>query len=262
MSPKKQSLEVVEASNCPLPAGFLTQIAQCFDHEGQTIYKGRNEIKIFTLPDRTVCVKKYSVPPIFNRILYSCGLRVPKARRTYENAHKILERGFRTPVQYGYVLTWKNGWLGESYSVGEYVEHADTCSDAYTDKPLRDAFAGYTADLHAHGMMHRDYILNNILYKRTGDHYEFTLIDINRFVFKSSPIRGFLQRMNLMQPFHNNEELQDFVSAYCRAAQAPTSLCAHVLSFRRWRNRYSTLKRVLKKIPGSRWLTQHRSSAK
>ena len=190
-------------------------------------------------------------------MFYSWGWRTPKAKRTYDNAQKILDRGFKTPVQYGYVLTRENGWLGESYSVGEFVENARTVGQDKKDARLVRAFAHYTARLHAHGLMHRDYILNNILYRPSGKEYDFTLVDINRFLFRDKPIRGFLQRVNLMQPFKDQRELKAFVKAYEEADPSSGELCRCVAHLRWWRNRYSQLKRVLKKIPGATWLSKH-----
>lgn len=253
------SYEVITSSSSPLAGSFWERLPEVFDKEGQTIYKGRNEIKNFTVDGRTVCVKKYSVPPFFNRVLYSWGWRTPKARRTYQNAHEILARGFKTPAQYGYIIKRENGWISESYSVGEFVEHARAVGQDKQDENLVRAFACYTAGLHARGMVHRDYILNNILYTHAGGKYEFTLIDINRFVFKNKPIRGFLQRLNLMQPFHAPDELKRFVQAYEEAVSSPGKLAPRVARLRWWRNRYSQLKRLLKKIPGAKRLAPRRA---
>ena len=254
----KISHQIVEAQNSPLPPGFLTDLPRLFREGGVSLYKKRNEIKRFDINGQTVCVKRYGIPPLFNRVLYSLGWRMPKAKRTYENAQEILNRGFSTPRQYGYVLEYKNGWLGDCFSVGEYIEDIHSLEDSHQDEALLRAFATYTAQLHEHGMMHRDYILNNILYRREGEEYKFTLIDINRFVFRDKPIRGFLQRLNLMQPFNRQTELKKFVQAYTAAAHAPLGLCKQVACMRRWRTRYSELKRLLKKIPGAKRIANYR----
>ncbi|MBR4592420.1 MAG: hypothetical protein IKO35_04345 [Elusimicrobiaceae bacterium] len=225
-----------------------------FSQEGTTIYKKRNEIKLFRVGNATICVKKYGIAPFFNRVFYSLGLRIPKARRAYMYAQRILECGFQTPVQYGYVLQYTGGLLGASYSVEAFIENAKTVADFKQDKELIKAFARYTAQLHANGLMHRDYILNNILFEKDNTGYHFTLIDINRFVFQQKPIRGFLQRMNLMQPFNDPKELEFFVQEYIRVASVPCSLLKQVKFFRLWRTRYSALKRFLKKLPGLRAL--------
>ena len=251
--------EVVIAPYSPLPADFWSRLPEVFGNEGETIYKGRNEIKNFTVDGRTVCVKKYSVPPFFNRIFYSWGWRTCKAKRTYENAAEILKRGFNTPKQYGYIIKRKNGWVDTCFSVGEFVENARTVVQDKQDENLVRAFACYTADLHAHGMMHRDYILNNILYTHNDGKYEFTLIDINRFVFQKNPVRGFLQSMNLMQPFHDRAELKRFVQAYETAVGTPGKLVNRVARFRWWRNRYSQLKHFLKKLPLAQKLSPKRA---
>ncbi len=252
--------DVVESSDSPLPSGFLEQLPAYFSREGKTIYKGRNEIKIFQINGKTLCVKKYGLPPRLNRVLYSWGWRKPKARRTYENAQMILERGFRTPRQYGYVLVRKNGQIYESFSVGEFIEQVRTVAQDKKNEKLVQAFARFTADLHAHGLMHRDYILNNVLYTCKDGEYYFTLIDVNRFIFRRKPIRGFLRRLNLMQPFPDKREMKRFVSYY-QDFSNPTSpqLWRQVGQLRGWRNRYSQLKRFLKKLPGARFWTSSRS---
>ena len=83
-------------------------------------------------------------------------------------------------------------------------------------------------------------------------------IDINRFSFRSKPITGFWQAVNLMTPFHEPEELKPFVEAYEQAAHCPGKLVGRVLFFRRWRTRYSRLKKILKKIPGAKRVSKHR----
>lgn len=248
----KISYKMVENPSSPLPKGFLAELPRIFEEQGATIYQKRNKIKLFELNGLKISVKEYGVPPLLNRFLYSVGLRTPKAKRTYENAAKILERGFCTPRQYGYILVYKNGWLAESFSAGEFIENVQSVEDAHHDEELRQAFAHYTADLHARGLMHRDYILNNILYVHDDKGYKFILIDINRFVFRNKPIRGFLQYVNLMQPFANHAELQKFVSDYAKFAHASSSLYRRVAFCRKWRTRYSELKHLLKKIPGIR----------
>lgn len=249
---------IVQAPSAPLPEGFLNNLPELFKEQGKLIYQQRNQIKILEVNGHKLCVKKYGMAPLLNRFLYSVSWRTPKAERTYKNAAKILERGFVTPRQYGYVLVYRKGWLAESFSVGEFVEGVRSVEDARQDEDLMKAFARYTAHLHLHGMMHRDYILNNILYSRTTDGYQFTLIDINRFVFRDKPIRGFLQRMNLMQPFNKLSELKKFVNAYSQEVKAGSSLCRQVVYFRIWRTRYSKLKRLLKKLPGIKSFYRYR----
>ena len=163
----------------------------------------------------------------------------------------------RTPQQYGYVLVYKNGWLSESFSVGEFIEEGRPVAVDRKDKKLVEELANYTVSLHEHGMMHRDYILNNVLYTHQGDKYRFVLIDVNRFVFSKKPIRGFLQCVNLMQPFYGQRNTARFVKAYIQKAHAAKSLYWEVLIFRWFRSGYSKLKHLLRKIPGIRLLARY-----
>lgn len=255
---KKNSYRVVEAPDSPLPSGFLINLPRTFNEQGTTIYKQRNEVKRMSVNGQTLCVKKYGISPLLNRFLYSLGWRTPKAQSAYQNAAKILARGFCTPAQYGYVLVFRKGWLAESYSVGEFVENMRSMEALRHEGEAVRALARYTARLHDCGLMHRDYILNNVLCAHSENGYKFVLIDVNRFIFRNRPIRGFLRRMNLMQPFNKLSELKKFVNAYSQEVKAGSSLCRQVVYFRIWRTRYSKLKRLLKKLPVIKSFYQYR----
>ena len=45
------------------------------------------------------------------------------------------------------------------------------------------ALGQYPARLHQHQVFHRDYSPGNILYRKIGEAYDFSLVDINRMEF-------------------------------------------------------------------------------
>ena len=93
---------------------FIREVERHFSHEGTTIYKSRNEIKVIGRYN----VKKFCVPNFFNRVVYT-SVRRPKAVRAYENALSLLRMGISTPVPLGIVL-FRIGWtMGESYLITE-----------------------------------------------------------------------------------------------------------------------------------------------
>ena len=49
---------------------FVESVPQIFGEEGKTIYKGRNEIKVFQVDGIQVNVKRYRVPIFVNRIVF------------------------------------------------------------------------------------------------------------------------------------------------------------------------------------------------
>ena len=246
---------IVYDEKYPDLADFIRHLPENFDKQGTVIYNKRNLIKVFDCNGKKICVKQYAVPSIGNRLLYSLGLRTPKARRHYEYAREILRRGFSTPVSYGYMIQYRNGVLGHSGLVCDLAQGMQSVGEGIKNNPeLLRAFAAYTADLHQRGLMHRDYILNNVLYCKENGQYKFVLIDINRFVFRKKPLGLFLTCVNMMQPFHDETAVRTFVKEYVRFRPMPAYFETLVVLFRKVRTFYSHFKHILKKIPGAKRL--------
>ena len=173
---------------------------------------------MFTFNNQQISIKKYSVPFILNRLLYSWKIRTPKTLRSYQNAQKITARGFRTPAPLACEIHYQNGILQDSYFVSSWMGGTPVSSVRKNGMLVR-ALARYTAALHKKGLMHRNYTLNNILFTRQDGKYRFGLIDINRFIFQKGPLDWFHVCLNLMQPFPNDKHLKIFVTEYARVRQ-------------------------------------------
>ena len=165
---------------------FIQQLPSIFDQAGTTIYKARNEIKVFEVDGIRLNVKRYKVPYLFNRFAYTF-LRQPKAVRAFEYANLLLEKGINTPTPVAYLLFNRGGMLAESYFVSLQAE-GETLYEI-GKAPLKGnenfylALGQYTARLHQHQIFHRDYSPGNILYRKIGEAYDFSLVDINRMEF-------------------------------------------------------------------------------
>ena len=239
-------------SQAILPERFLTDLPHVFSREGSLIYKGRNEVRFVQVGPHKLVIKKFGIPFILNRLFYSLGIRTPKAVRSFQNAQQILAKGFRTPRPLAQELHYRGGLLGDSYFISEWAEGASVASARKSGNLVR-ALARYTAQLHAAGMMHRDYILSNILFTKEGDTYQFELIDINRFIFQRGALDFFHVCTNLMQPFHDDKKIKVFVTEYARARQLNAKVLVWwVLRFRHLRSGYSQLKKFLRRLPGAR----------
>lgn len=234
----------------------IKDLGRALFSKGQLVYKGRNEIRSLQLDCGKIAIKKYGKPPIFNHILYSCGIRTPKALRSYRNALQIMERGFQTAAPFGYEIYYQNGILQDSYFISAWEEGTSVGAVPKTG-PLIRALASYTAALHEKGMMHRDYMQHNVLFTKQNNQYQFSLIDINRFVFRSKPLGWFHTCLNLMQPFCNEKQLKIFVTEYARARHLNSDVLTWwVLRFRHFRNGYSALRHVLRKLPGAHYFSR------
>ena len=74
---------------------FVRRVPRIFSEEGKTIYKARNEIKVFEVDGVELNVKRYRVPLLINRIIYRF-FRRPKAVRAYEYALRLVIYGTNT----------------------------------------------------------------------------------------------------------------------------------------------------------------------
>jgi len=169
---------------------WIKKIPSFFSSQGETIYKARNELKIFDSDFGKIIIKSFRVPHIINRFAYSF-LRYSKAKRSYIYSLEILKRGFKTPQPIAYIELFKTGLLSESYYVSTYTEGYLLMRTFSYDKELTEedtvilrAFACFSAQLHEKEIYHTDYSPGNILYKKEGENINFELIDLNRVQFK------------------------------------------------------------------------------
>lgn len=167
---------------------FLKCLPDSFDTEGRTIYKSRNEIKTFEYDGLVLNVKSYRKPILINRIAYS-SIRKSKARRAYENALKVREKGFETPMPIAYLEQKKGGLLNKSWFVSTqcsyprmFREFADN-SGMEGREDIPKALGVYVAALHEAGILHLDLSVGNILFEKDENGIRFSLIDINRMKF-------------------------------------------------------------------------------
>lgn len=167
---------------------FVVRIPEIFDTSGEMLRDIRNVIKRFRVGDTLLVVKRYKTPTAFNRVVYTF-LRSTKAERAYRYALRLTEMGFDTPAPVGYV-EMKSGGL---FKTGYFISLNTDCPSmtegvARYPEPealaLTEAFMRFTVELHEAGVLHNDYNLANILYRRQEDGtYRFSLIDNNRMRF-------------------------------------------------------------------------------
>ena len=231
-------------------ADFLDKIPALFE-QGTLIYNARNQIRVTTYQGHALNIKKFCIPPIFNRILYSVGVRSPKAKTAYANALKIRERGFQTPLPYGYILEKENGLLKHSYLVTQQLDGYQTLGKDIPKSLIRRT-AQYLSQLHEKGMLHLDLTPNNILYKQEGDNYLFSLVDVNQFYFQKKPLLPIQVMPYMIQLFPERKDLLHFITAYAYCRKADPKYCYRAaVQLRSGRTAYSRLKKMLKKIPGA-----------
>jgi serine/threonine protein kinase len=170
---------------------FIHQLPARFAEEGELIYKGKNELRLFGAGDRKIVVKSFRAPHWLNRLVYTF-FRPSKAQRSYDYSLEIIARGFHAPAPVAYLETFEHGLLKNSYYISEYTQAVTMrkefsfiypCTKEKTATLL--AFADFTARLHNAGIYHRDYSNGNILYTMgENGEFRFELVDVNRVRFR------------------------------------------------------------------------------
>lgn len=222
----------------------------CDDH---SIHKARNELKIIELARVKTVVKSFKVPHLLNRIVYTF-FRRSKAYKSYHNALRLQELGISTPQPIALIEFFESGLLADSYFISEFFDYDFTIRTPLLE-PLADreaiftAFAAYTYQLHQAGVWHLDYSPGNILIKRTENGYQFSIVDINRMVFKTiCPLEG-CENFNKLWAFDDELEIMGREYARLSGLDEATTIAEmkrHNDANKRVKNFKKRLKKVLK----------------
>lgn len=169
--------------------------------DAEIIYTGRNRVGRINRAGHSLIVKEFRKPNVVNRYVYTT-LRRSKARRSLENACRLLDMGFLTPRPCLWLERRRGLCLGLSYYVSEELPGRDLrFLDRNPDTPrLLPALAAEMGRLHRAGVWHKDFSPGNILYtagpaESAGAEFEFYYIDLNRMAF------GVKSRHKLMSNF-------------------------------------------------------------
>ena len=167
---------------------FLDSLPELFDKKGKSIYKARNEIKVFEIHGMLLNVKSYKKPIFLNRIAYTF-FRKSKACRAYENALRVLSLGIDTPAPVCYIEIYSGGLLERSFFISvhclytrNFREFANN-SDLAGREAIPEALGHYVARMHKAGILHKDLSIGNILFEADSDKVDFSLVDLNRMDF-------------------------------------------------------------------------------
>ena len=171
---------------------ILKKIVENFDTSGEMFADGkRNKIKLFEIEGKILNIKSFKKPIFINQIIYRY-FRKSKAKRSFENAKKLLDFNIKTPNPIDYIEFFNLIGLQKSYYVCEhlkvdftflnvlYIEDGDEKFD------LIKRFAKFTFDLHEKGIEFLDHSPGNTLYVKNGLDYDLYLVDLNRMEFHQS----------------------------------------------------------------------------
>lgn len=189
-------------------APFIRQIPERIkEGEGRLLFTGRNKLILFenTCSETgtiKIVAKYFKKNGFLKKIIYT-WFRKNKAARCYENAQELQKRGFMTPKEIAYIEEYRKGLLDKIYYLCEYsdwhpINDYNTNHENFDHTFVSD-FAIFVAKMHRHGIIHHDLNSTNVNYCKKGNHYAFSLIDINRMTFYpyEVPIKESLENITL-----------------------------------------------------------------
>jgi hypothetical protein len=186
----------------------LSEHIKFFDTTGTNFIIGqRNKIKLFELEDKTINIKSFKIPHLINKIAYKY-FRKSKARRSFEYATTLLEKGIGTPQPIAYFENYDIIGLKDSYYVSEHLQCDLTFRELveipeYPDhSTILRQFTRFSFHLHENGIEFLDHSPGNTLIKKNaGGKYDFFLVDLNRMEFhKTMPFELRMKNLCRLTP--------------------------------------------------------------
>lgn len=194
-----------------------------FENSGKIFIKGdRNAIKLFEVNNEIFNIKSFKFPVLINKIAYRY-FRKSKARRSFEYATILIEKGIGTPKPIAYYENFDFIGLKDSYYVCEHLEcdltYRELVETVYPDGDnILRQFARFTFEMHEKGIEFLDHSPGNTLIKNEGDgNYSFFLVDLNRMKFHKEI--DFQTRMkNLSKITHKKEMVAVMSNEYAKVS--------------------------------------------
>ncbi|GGD28561.1 hypothetical protein GCM10011343_18410 [Flavobacterium orientale] len=189
---------------------------------GEVLVRGsRNTLKVLDYNGLQLTIKSFKVPNLINKVVYKF-FRKSKARRSFEHAKILLQKGINTPKPIAYFEELTFFGIRKSYYVSDYLNYDFSIREVFMDKnfPNRKEiiiqFTQFTFKLHEVGVEFLDHSPGNTLIKvNENGAYDFYLVDLNRMKFHS--ILTFKQRMkNFSRLSLEDDVLKHISSEYAK----------------------------------------------
>lgn len=168
----------------------LLDIVKNFDSVGRTFGNGdRNVIKTIEFEGVTLNIKSFKQPNFINQIAYQY-FRKSKARRSFDYATILKEKGIGTPDPIAYFEFKKGVGFGKSFYISKHLEPQLTYRELVhqEDYPHHEeilrAFTRFTFQLHENNIEFLDHSPGNTLIFIDNNEYKFALVDLNRMKFR------------------------------------------------------------------------------
>lgn len=199
---------------------FLERIASEGVPDGaRIVYRSRNTVYAYEYEGTMLSIKAFRRPSFPNCYVYN-GMRESKARRSFENAMRLLRDGIGTPEPVAWIENTGGGRLLDSYYVSLHIA-TDGDMRLWADRPAAAAvpdLALFMVRLHRAGIFHKDFSPGNIMFRVHDDGtHEFFLIDLNRMRFGVTDPRVLMRNFSAIY-IENEEETGRLARLYAQAA--------------------------------------------
>lgn len=211
---------------------WVKDLPEHFASNGVSIFKDRNEVRVFNEAGVELNVKSFKLPNLVNRFAY-VYLRGSKAARSFQHARRFLEAGASTPTPVAYIECLSNGQLKESYYVTLQYNHGFTLRDVLNYLvPDREnillQWVRFTwLQLHKNGIYHLDYSPGNTLINKEIEKYDFAVVDLNRMEFTPVTFKKGIQ--NFRQLDTDKDTLRLIAAEYARLRSEPAEKAISLL---------------------------------
>lgn len=155
--------------------------------EAELVYDGRNRLYVYTLPSGLrVNIKAFRKLGLLRGLIYGLFAR-SKARKSYENSHRLLNAGFMVPYPYSYA---EKKWLGgmclkQAYYLSAQLDGARETRywESWADRDaFVDALGIELSKIMDAGILFRDFSPGNVMLLSKAP-YRFAYVDVNRMNF-------------------------------------------------------------------------------
>lgn len=171
----------------------IRAVFQDFETSGVDFIVGkRNKIKLFQVDQNQMNVKSFKVPNLLNQFIYRY-FRKSKARRSFEYANVLIEKGIGTPTPIAFQENYSTVGLQSSYYASAHQDYDLTFRELVEVKDFPDEenilrqFTHFCYKMHEAGIEFKDHSPGNTLIKKSPNgEYEFFLVDLNRMNFHDS----------------------------------------------------------------------------
>ncbi len=252
MTAKQQTLSGEFISKNDEFSEICKTVTHKFNHSQEIIQKGRNILKKITIDNEACVIKAFFVPKFPQN--YSYGLiSKSKAKKSFDNAKRLLKLGFNTPPPIGYFEYRALGKLKESFYICKFAANTKTLHSIITEShqlppELIKEFAQYSLNLHTAGILHRDFNPKNILVTENKNTSEFSLVDINRITW--SPPLSLKESMSSLSRLPLSDQTRSIlIKDYASLAEVSPEKCLSLLKQAENKTqRYFRNKKRLRKI--------------